>query len=94
MPAFVLERYLPGVSRTQVERVIARDRALAREMAAEGRAISVLHATFVEDDEAVMSVVEAASRQDAVELGDRSGTPPDRVVRAVEVASSPAEDAP
>lgn len=89
MPTFVVERYVPGISRTQAEAVIAREASLVEEMSAEGRSIRVLHATLVEGDETVMSVVEATSRDDVVELGERSGTPADRVVSAVEMPSPP-----
>ncbi len=86
---FVVERYWPGVSVELAEAVIAREASLVAAMSAEGRPIRVLHATLVEGDETVMSVVEALSRADVVELGERSGTPADRVVPAVEMQPSP-----
>lgn len=86
---FVVERYWPGVSVEQAEAVIAREASLVEEMSAEGRPIRVLHATLVEGDETMMSVVEALSRADVVELGERSGTPADRVVPAVAMQPSP-----
>jgi hypothetical protein len=89
MPTFVVERYVPGISREQAEAVIAREASLIEAMTAEGRSIRVLHATLVEGDETVISVVEAPLRSDVVELGERSGTPADRVVPAVEMAAFP-----
>jgi len=83
VPTFIIERYLPGVTREQAESVLADETLAASTMAAEGRSVKVLHATFVEGDEAVLSVVEAPSRADVVELGNRTGSPADRVVPAV-----------
>lgn len=87
---FVVERYWPGVSVERAEAVIAREASLVEAMTAEGRPIRVLYATLVEADETVMSVVEALSWADVVELGERSGTPADRVVpaRAMETRSA------
>lgn len=87
MPTFVVERYVPGITRAEATRVLAREALLVERMAAEGRSVRVLHATLVEADETMMSVVEAQSRSDVLELGERSGTPADRVVPAVEVAA-------
>lgn len=83
MPTFVVERYLPGVSRVQAEAVIRREAEQATAMAEAGRGVRVLHATLVEGDEAVMSVVEAPTRADVVELGERASAPADRIVAAV-----------
>jgi hypothetical protein len=85
VPTFVVERYVPGISREQAESVLAAEAALVSEMTASGCAIRILHATYVEADETVMSFVEAPSRADVVELGHRSGTPVDRVTPAVEM---------
>jgi hypothetical protein len=88
MPTFVVERYVPGITRAEAMRVLAREALLVERMATEGRSIRVLHATLVEDDETVVSVVEAQSRSDVLELGERSGAPADRVVSAVDVAAT------
>ncbi len=80
---FVVERYWPGVTIGMVEAVIAREAALAREMSAKGRSISVLHTTLVAGDETVISMVVAESEADVAELGERSGRPADRIVPAV-----------
>lgn len=88
MPTFVLERYLPGVSHAEAEAVLRREAEAAAAMAAAGRAVHVLHATLVEGDESVTSVVEAPSRADVVELGERAGAPADRIVPAVALETS------
>lgn len=85
----MVERYWPGVSVELAEAVIARETSLVAAMSAEGRPIRVLHATLVEEDETVLSVVEALSRADVVELGERSGAPADRVVAAVAMKPAP-----
>ncbi|MFN8223492.1 MAG: DUF4242 domain-containing protein [Gaiellales bacterium] len=84
-PVFVVERYLPGISRAEAEEVIQSEVALAAEMAAAGCGIRVVRATLVEGDETVVSFVEADSREDVVALGRRAGAPADRVVQAVEM---------
>lgn len=83
MPTFVVERYVPGISRAQAESVLAAEAALVRELTASGCAIRILHTTYVEADETVLSFVEAPSRADVVELGERVGVPADRIVPAV-----------
>lgn len=93
MPTFIVERYLPGISRTEAEAVMAREALLAEEMTAPGSPIRVLHSTLVEPDETVMSVVEAPSEEHVVELGTRVGAPPDRVVAAVTIQPPAGESA-
>ena len=85
MPTFVVERYVPGISRADAEAVILAEARQADAMVSEGRSVRILHATLMEGDEAVMSVVEAPCRDDVVELGERSGAPADRIVPAIAV---------
>jgi hypothetical protein len=85
VPKYLVERYRPGVTSTDVAAVIARDVEVAAEMRGEGRAIHILSSTFVEDDEVLLSVLEASSEDDVHALGDRSGTSVDRVIRALDV---------
>ncbi len=82
---FVVERYWPGVSTAEAEAVAGREAALAEAMRDEGRSIRVLRSTLVEDDETLLSFVEAESRADVVELGRRAGAPADRIVTALEM---------
>lgn len=88
MTTFIVERYLPGISLAEAEAMLAREAAAARAMRAEGRAISVLRSTLVEQDEAILSVIEAESELDVTELGERTGKPADRIVPARELATA------
>lgn len=81
----MVERYWPGISAAEAEAVAAREAALAEAMRNEGGSIRVLHATLVEDDETLLSFVEAESQVDVVELGRRAGAPADRIVTALEL---------
>ena len=85
MKTFVVERYWPGISATEAATVMASEADHAAEMRREGTSVRVLRSTLVEDDETLLSLVEAASREDVVELGRRAGAPPDRIVPAVEM---------
>lgn len=85
MPTFVVERYWPGVSIGAAERVMTREASVARDMNHEGTAIRVVRSTLVQDDETVLSLVEADSEQDVAELARRSGVRADRIVPAQDV---------
>lgn len=82
MPTYLLERYWPGISRTDAEAVIACEATHAETMRGEGRSVRVLRSTLVAVDEVLLSLVEAESEYDAAELGRRCGVPADRIVPA------------
>ncbi len=85
MPTYIVERYWPGVSPEEAETVIARETAVAVAMRAEGKPIRVVRSTLVQEDETLLSLVEAESEQEVAELGSRAGTPADRIVPALEM---------
>ena len=75
---YVVERYVPGLVRSELERMLERlDRA------AEGLAVCHLGSTIVPGDEACYCQFEAPSEAAVVEANRRAQAPFDRVVAAV-----------
>lgn len=93
MRTFVVERYWPGISIAEAESLLEREAAAAQAMRDEGRFIQVLRSTLVEADETLLSIVEAESEPDVVELGARTGRPADRIVAARDLPTSASEEA-
>jgi hypothetical protein len=85
VPRFVVERFVPDISLAEAEAIVECESQQAAVLAREGNDVRILHATLVESDETILSLVEAASRADVVALVERSGVPADRVVAAVSV---------
>jgi hypothetical protein len=75
---YVVERYLPGVSRAELERQLERLERLTR-----GTAVQYLSSTIVPDDEACFCQFEAPSEEAVAEANRRAGVPFDRIVAAV-----------
>jgi len=76
---YLVERYWPGVDRDQLVIAASRIGIAANELAAWGRDVRVLSSVFIPADEVVLSLFEAASEDDVVEVNQRSGVPFDRV---------------
>lgn len=86
--SYLVERYWPGISLRDAEDVLAREAEAARELCREGRPVHVVRTTFVEEDETLLSIVEARAEADVVELGVRAGRPADRIVAAQDLTAS------
>jgi hypothetical protein len=82
---YVVERYIPGLSRSLLERRLHQLELVAREMEAEGIPVRYLGSTIVEDDEACFCHFEAPSERTVAEVNRRAGFAFDRIVRAVVV---------
>ena len=78
---FAVERYWPGVTDVALADAAdaARDAALA--MAGEGLAIRFVDAFVARDDEVVLTLFEAPSRQIAQAAIERAGLPYDRITQ-------------
>jgi hypothetical protein len=76
---YLVERYWPGVDRDQLISAVARLGTAVRELAVRGREVRVLSSVFIPADEVVLSLFEAATEDDVVEVNRRSGVPFDRV---------------
>jgi len=75
---YVVERYLPGVSRGELERQLDRLEELTR-----GTPVQYLGSTIVPDDEACFCHLEGPSEEAVAEVIRRAGLPFDRIVAAV-----------
>jgi hypothetical protein len=83
---YVVERYLPGVSRSQLERSLGVLRRVTRELQKEGVDVRYLGSTIVLDDEACFCQFEGPSEAAVAEANRRARVPFDRIVPAVAVA--------
>ena len=80
---YVVERYLPGVSRIALERQLERLAQMTR-----GTPVEYLGSTIVLEDEACFCQFEAPSEQAVAEANRRAGIPFDRIVSAVAVSGA------
>ncbi len=81
--SFLVEHYHPGITADAFRDAIARVRSSAAAMRRDGSAIRCLHATLVPDDEAMLSVIDAASSELVEQLFARAGVRVDRIVGAL-----------
>jgi Protein of unknown function (DUF4242) len=80
---YLVESYLPATGAPeQLERVAARSRAAAAELAREGAVLRYIEAILVPEDEMCLLVYEAESPDLAAEASARAGIAFDRVLRA------------
>jgi hypothetical protein len=80
---YVVERYLPGVSRITLERQLERLAQVTR-----GTPVEYLGSTIVLEDEACFCQFEAPSEEAVAEANRRAGIPFDRIVGAVAVSGA------
>lgn len=80
-PAFVVERYWPGSSPDEFERVTAR---LATEIALAGGGLTLLHSTYVPADDAAQWVIRAPSAAAVEALCAAAGVTFERLLPAIE----------
>jgi len=85
---YLIERYWPGANRDQMTSAADRMDTAARELVVGGRDVRLLSSVFLPTDEVVLSLFEAASEEDVVEVNRRSCVPFDRV-QPVEVYAPP-----
>jgi hypothetical protein len=82
---YVVERYLPGLSRSGLLRALLELKRATESLAAEGAVVRYLGSTIVLEDEACFCQFEAASAEVVVEANRRARAPFDRIVPAVAV---------
>lgn len=87
--SFLVEHYRPGITEEAFRATIARVRSSAAAMRRDGSAIRCLHATLVPEDEAMLSVVDAASSDQVEQLFARAGVRVDRIVGALAHRNKP-----
>jgi hypothetical protein len=81
--SFLVEHYRPGITPDAFRAAIAQVRASAAAMRRDGSTIRCVHATLVPADEAMLSVIDAASRELVEQLFARAGVRVDRIVAAL-----------
>ena len=77
--AFLVERYVPGITRAQLTAVERRLRRAVRDLAGAGAPIRLVSSAFVPAEEVVLSVFEASAEETVIEANARSGARVDRV---------------
>jgi hypothetical protein len=82
---YVVERYLPGLSRSDLLRTLAALERTTEELRGEGPAVRYLGSTIVIGDEACFCQFEGPSEADIAEANRRAGVSFDRIVPAVTV---------
>jgi hypothetical protein len=81
--SFLVEHYRPGITPDAFRATMARIRASAKAMRRDGSSIRCVHSTLVLADEAMLSVIDAASSELVEQLFARAGVRVDRIVTAL-----------
>jgi Nickel responsive protein SCO4226-like len=85
---YVVERYLPGLCRSNLLAALDRLREATRELCTEGAMVRYLGSTIVLEDEACFCQFEGPSEGAVAEANRRARVPFDRIVPAVAVTPS------
>lgn len=88
-PAFVLERYWPGSSADEFERVTAR---LLTEIASTGGGVTLLHSTYVPADDVLQWVIRAPSAEAVAALCAAADVTFERLLPAIDSVELPRSD--
>jgi hypothetical protein len=89
---YVVERYVPGLSRSDLLAALQRLREATRELRKEGAPVRYLGSTIVLEDEACFCQFEGSSEEAVAEANRRAGVPFDRIVSAVAVFPAAGEE--
>lgn len=89
---YVVERYVPGLSRSDLLAALQRLREATRELRKEGAPVRYLGSTIVLEDEACFCQFEGSSEEAVAEANRRAGVPFDRIVSAVAVLPAAGEE--
>lgn len=76
-----MERYWPGVRRSDVATAEERLCRAAGELTRDGTPIRIVSSTWIPADEVVLTLFEAGEQDDVLEVSRRSGCPFDRMQR-------------
>jgi hypothetical protein len=85
MPNYLVDGYLPRSRAGELAELIARLRAAAEGLTAEGIEVRHVRSSFLPADELFLHLMEAESAEAAGEASRRAGIPPERIVEAVSV---------
>jgi hypothetical protein len=89
---YVVERYIPEISRAEFERALERLSVTAQELWSEGADVRYLGSTIVPEDEACYCQFEGSSEELIAETNRRAGIAFDRIVPAVAVGLAAAKE--
>lgn len=81
--AYVVERYIPGLSESELRDSLAELEAAAAELRRDGVDIRYLGSTFLPRDEACFSTFEASSPEAVAQANARTALPTARILEAV-----------
>jgi hypothetical protein len=87
MASYLVERYLPGLDRGELQHSLERLKTVTAEMRREGTSILYLGSTIVPEDEACFCSFDAPTEAVVREASRRAGLSFDRIVSAVAVAN-------
>jgi Protein of unknown function (DUF4242) len=85
VPAYLVERYWPGVTAERLREALERGRRVMEEMSAQGHSIRDISCTLLPGEEVVFSVYEGPSAIAIQQLNERAGIPYSRIVEAIVV---------
>lgn len=91
MGTYVVERYMPGITREQLLDTARRAKAASAEITARGTRLTYLSSTLLSGDDTCYCLFHGSSEQAVSEANDLAGIPCERIIPAVHVA---AEDLP
>lgn len=80
MPRYLVERYVPDLSASEISAAIERLRGVTDEMAAEGVSVRHVGSTFMPEEEACFCEFEAVSRDSVAAANERAGFAYARIV--------------
>jgi hypothetical protein len=83
---YVVERYLPGISSSELQQMLDGLRATTRQMRKEGTPIRYLGSTIVPDDESCFCQFEGPSQAAVAEANRRAGVAFARILPVIAVA--------
>lgn len=83
MPAYLVERYWPGVTSEVLSEARQRLRQVMKQMISEGTRLQEVSCTLVPSEEVVFSVYQGPSAHAVFLLCKRAGVPASRIVEAI-----------
>jgi hypothetical protein len=84
---YLVERYLPGVTRDDAASAAEKVEAAAEQMTAEGISVRYLGSTFIAADEMCFCEFEAPSQEVVEWANERANVPFARILRAVRLSA-------
>jgi len=87
MPTYMIERFLPGVTASEVRATAARAKHEAVRMTEEGTAVQYLESMFSVEDETGFCLFEGPSREAIREANARAQIPFERIAEVIHISA-------